>query len=342
VGEKLGSALIFRRLWEELGLAAALRGMVENSSAQTDFEEAVFAMTLGRLLDPASKLGTSQWMRTIHRPQWEELDPHHLYRTLDFLMDRKPEIEPALYARVRDLFNLKLDLVLWDTTCRGAPVHRGSEDAAAQGGGGGPGPGRPRPAGPERSPGQAAGEAGRRRGQTADRQGAYRRYLKVSRTGLEIDETSAEDEARLDGKYVLRTNSSLDSEEVATAYKSLWQVERAFRELKSGLDLRPVYHWTEKRIRGHVMVCFFVLVLEMVLRRKIAALGEDLPYDELLSDLSQLKAVDIRLDGTRYLARTQLVGHAELAFRAVGMRPPLHITKMPPAPANPKRECSGT
>lgn len=72
--------------------------------------------------------------------------------------------------------------------------------------------------------------------------GAYRRYLKVSRAGLEIDETAAEDETRLDGKYVLRTNSSLDAAEVATAYKSLWQVERAFRELKSGLDLGPVHH----------------------------------------------------------------------------------------------------
>ena len=55
-------------------------------------------------------------------------------------------------------------------------------------------------------------------------------------------------------------------------------MERAFRELKSGLDLRPVYHWTEKRIRGHVMVCFLALVLEMAPRRKLAALGEDVPY----------------------------------------------------------------
>jgi transposase len=56
---------------------------------------------------------------------------------------------------------------------------------------------------------------------------------------------------------------------VAQAYKSLWQVERVFREIKSGLDLRPVYHWTEKRIRGHVMICFLALVLEMALRRKL-------------------------------------------------------------------------
>jgi IS4 transposase len=81
----------------------------------------------------------------------------------------------------------------------------------------------------------AAGEAKQLIGNSA-----YRRYLKLDGAGLAINEAAAEDEARLDGKYVLRTNSSLDPEEVAQAYKSLWQVERAFRELKSGLDLRPV------------------------------------------------------------------------------------------------------
>jgi len=71
---------------------------------------------------------------------------------------------------------------------------------------------------------------------------------------MSVDAEAVKAEARNDGKYVLQSNSSLPSEEVAQAYKSLWQVERAFCELKSGLDLRPVYHWTEKRIRGHVMV----------------------------------------------------------------------------------------
>jgi hypothetical protein len=82
---------------------------------------------------------------------------------------------------------------------------------------------------------------------------------------------AVEADARYDGKYVLRTNRFLSPGDAAQAYKSLWQVERAFRELKSGLDLRPVYHWTEKRIRGHVMVCFLALVLETALRRKLTA-----------------------------------------------------------------------
>jgi len=83
----------------------------------------------------------------------------------------------------------------------------------------------------------AAGEVKRLIGNSA-----YRRYLRLDGAGVSIDKQALKQDAAYDGKYVLRTNCSLSPQEVAEAYKSLWQVERAFRELKSGLDLRPVYH----------------------------------------------------------------------------------------------------
>ncbi len=158
---------------------------------------------------------------------------------------------------------------------------------------------------------------------------AFRRYLKLDGAGVSIDTDAVEAEARYDGKYVLRTNSFLSPGDAAQAYKSLWQVERAFRELKSGLDLRPVYHWTPKRIRGHVMVCFLALVLETALRRKLAAVEAEVRYDDLLQHLTELTAVEIHLDGRTYLTRTELTGHAPLAFKALGIRPPAHVTEMP-------------
>lgn len=77
------------------------------------------------------------------------------------------------------------------------------------------------------------------------------------------------------------------------------------------------------------MVCFLALVLEMALRRKIKDLGEEVRYDDLLLDLCQLKAVDLRVDGSRYLARTELTGRSEVAFRAVEVRPPPYVTEVP-------------
>jgi hypothetical protein len=111
-----GPVLVFRRLWEELGLPEMFSGLVSGTGVTTDFEEAAFAMVLNRLLDPRSKLATWEWMNTIYRPEWDGLELHHLYRTLDFLALRKDQIEKALYARVRSVFDLSLDLVLWDTT----------------------------------------------------------------------------------------------------------------------------------------------------------------------------------------------------------------------------------
>lgn len=66
-------------------------------------------------------------------------------------------------------------------------------------------------------------------------------------TTVELGQKALQEEARYDGKYVLKTNCDLAADEVALAYKGLWQVERAFHELRSGLDLGPVYHWTETR-----------------------------------------------------------------------------------------------
>ncbi|EGW39435.1 transposase [Desulfosporosinus sp. OT] len=66
----------------------------------------------------------------------------------------------------------------------------------------------------------------------------------------------------LDGKYLIRTfDDTLSVENVALGYKQLLEVERAFRTLKTMLELRPVYHRKEERIRAHVLLCWLSLLL---------------------------------------------------------------------------------
>jgi hypothetical protein len=143
-----------------------------------------------------------------------------------------------------------------------------------------------------------------------------------------IDQCALKEEARYDGKYVLRTNSQLDTDQVALAYKDLWREERAFKEIKSSLDLRPVYHWKDSRVRGHIMVCFLALVLESALQRKLSEKGIEVEYIYLLRDLQQLRAVELNIGDDRYICRTELAGKAYEAFRALGIRPPLQIKKL--------------
>jgi hypothetical protein len=81
-------------------------------------------------------------------------------------------------------------------------------------------------------------------------------------------------EARLDGFYVIRTNlpkAALSAEQTVGAYKSLGQVERAFRCLKSiDLEIRPVFHWTAPRVRAHVLLCMLAYYVEFHMRARLA------------------------------------------------------------------------
>lgn len=72
-------------------------------------------------------------------------------------------------------------------------------------------------------------------------------------------------------------------------YKSLAEIERSWRALKSTLHLRPVYHWTQKRIRAHVFICVLALTVERVMRKKLSAIKTSVP-----AALEQLERIRVR------------------------------------------------
>jgi len=89
------------------------------------------------------------------------------------------------------------------------------------------------------------------------------RYLRLTGGGLlRIDADAVRRETHLDGKWLLRcSDPSLSPADIAAGYKQLLEVERGWRDLKTHLDLRPVHHRTEQRIRGHVLLCWLALLL---------------------------------------------------------------------------------
>jgi hypothetical protein len=446
-----GPEIIFRHLWQQLGLGDMLNDFLHRLGIKVPLEEAIYAMVLNRLCDPQSKLGVSQWVKSVHRPEFEQLQLHHFYAGLDVLAEHKDQIEVQLFDRVRDLFNIDLDLVFWDTTSTyfegsgpGDLAHYGySKDKRAD---------RLQimvgilmtkegiPVAHQIFPGntndvntfkaaledlrtrfkinrvimvgdrgmvskkvlkdiQDAGleyivgvrmrrmrdvstmlswkaryinikptlrvkevkvqdraryilcynpEAAKRdrlareailakleaklitgggfKSLVGNR--GYRRYIKVEGQAQIIDQKALKREARFDGKFLLCTNSKLPTDQVAIAYKELWRIERAFRELKSGLDLRPIYHWKDSRVRGHIMVCFLALVLESTLIKKLSDIGSKARYREVMRDLAQLNAVQVTILDKDYLCRPELVGSAYEAFRATGIRPPLKMAEL--------------
>jgi len=150
----------------------------------------------------------------------------------------------------------------------------------------------------------------------------YQRFVKMDRRGTRIDEKKISSEARFDGMFVLLTNTGLPTKEVATSYKNLWQVERAFSDLKSVLEVRPVFHRNKRRIKGHIFCNFLALYLKIALQKALEAKGLKPSWDDLIGDLRAIKAIKLDLNGSSYLLRTEFRGVAHKVFQAVGVRPP--------------------
>ena len=92
------------------------------------------------------------------------------------------------------------------------------------------------------------------------------RYLRVTPGGLlRVDAAKAKAEENLDGKYLLRTSDpKMTAEDIALGYRQLLEVERGWRDMKQVIDLRPVYHRKEERIRAHVILCWLALLLARI------------------------------------------------------------------------------
>jgi hypothetical protein len=146
----------------------------------------------------------------------------------------------------------------------------------------------------------------------------YRKYLKAppKGEGFLIDEKKIKEEARYDGKWVLRTNTGLPAEEVALKYKQLWMVEQVFRTMKSILDTRPVWHKCDETIRGHVFCSFLALVLRKHLQDALDENGISAEWDDLKKDLDGLEEVEVHASGKRFLLRSEAQGAVGSAFQA--------------------------
>jgi hypothetical protein len=151
----------------------------------------------------------------------------------------------------------------------------------------------------------------------------FRRFLKTEGHGhFAIDPTKAEEDAKFDGVFVLRTNTDLDPLAAMLRYKQLWTVEAAFRTAKHLLATRPIFHKLDETIRGHVFCSFLALVLKSELEQRIAALGADGSWSEIRADLDSLTETEIVHDGRRFCVRSAPRPAASLAVRAAGVALP--------------------
>jgi transposase len=464
----IGPALVFDRLWHELGIDKVIEEQLLGSHHQFSVERAIFLTVLHRLFDPGSDRSAENWKEDFRIPGVEGLDLQHLYRSMAWLGDeiiqhghdpfslrcRKDLIEEALFKRNQDLFS-SLDVVFFDTTSLYFEG-QGGESLGQYGHSKDSRPdlkqmivgvildGTGRPICCEMWPGnitdvttlipvvqrlksrfaihsicvvadrgmissKTIGELesstppisyilgvrmhrqkevrqevlgspesfrevtgrkkkakdpsplavreqmveGRRyivcyneeqaKKDAADRQAivgslreklkngdkslvgnkGYRKYIKSGgKEHFTVDEAKLLEEERLDGKWVLRTNTDLPAEEVAGKYKQLWMVESIFRSVKSILETRPIFHKCDETIRGHVFCSFLALVVLKELEARLDARGSVLEWADIKRDLRALQEVEVESEDRTWYLRTDVRGVCHEVLQAAGVAVP--------------------
>jgi transposase len=470
--KKIGPALIFERLWGELGISRILDRLLQGRKFGFDVERSIFLTVLHRLMVSGSDRSCEKWREDYRLEGVEDLALHHLYRAMAFLGEEladqkgrtpfaprciKDLVEEALFLERRDLFTA-LDLVFFDTTSiyfegEGGETlgekghsrdHRSDLNQMVVGAvldnGGNPlccemwpgstadvkalipvierirerfqvgqfcvvadrgmissetlegleqrkipyilgarmrrvkeireevlsRAGRFREVRPEGESSQDPSPLqvkevwvqDRRylvclnpreaRKDQQDRQiliealkeklkrdpkalignRGYRKYLKIDRDHIRIDPQKVEEDARFDGKWVLQTTVDLPADGVALKYKELWQVEQVFRDIKSILGTRPIYHQVDETIRGHVFCSFLALVLRKELDRRLEKAGHSFEWADIKQDLKALQEFTIEEKGKRLAIRTECRGVCGKVFQSVGVAIPPTIREV--------------
>ncbi|HWN59446.1 MAG TPA: IS1634 family transposase [Streptosporangiaceae bacterium] len=153
------------------------------------------------------------------------------------------------------------------------------------------------------------------------------RYLRVTPGGLlRVDAGKAKAEENLDGKYLLRTSDpKMTAEDIALGYRQLLEVERGWRDLKQVIDLRPVYHRKEERIRAHVILCWLALLLARIAEN---ATGNTWP--QLRRQLDRIAVGTFTGPAGTFRQRTQITDAQQDILTRLGLDPPPRIYQLTP------------
>lgn len=145
-----------------------------------------------------------------------------------------------------------------------------------------------------------------------------RRYLQVDGGTPSINQKRIKNDARFDGKWVLRTTTSLPPEEVALAYRGLWRIEDAFRTIKTPLELRPIHHTSEAGVRGHVQACVLAYLLTTIIDDRLEKTGIDTNAHNALRELARIQRAPLHQAGLTITKTTTPNQHQKDLLTAIG------------------------
>ncbi len=175
---------------------------------------------------------------------------------------------------------------------------------------------------------------------------SHKKYLVIDESKPPtINQQAVDRDAAKDGFFAVVTNvKSMTAGEVVSHYKQLWKIEDSFGELKGTLKARPVYHWTDERIVGHLVVCFLAYLCEAHMTKALRAQqikmeskaagqksikARQLTAAMAMEELSNVLAIPVDVAERRIWVRTDLPPNAVSLFKALNMKIPPKIMTPP-------------
>ncbi len=157
--------------------------------------------------------------------------------------------------------------------------------------------------------------------------------LKSDLFAYQIDESALAQAQLMDGKLMLVTNvKDMAPLEVIRRYKSLADIERGFKVLKSEIEIEiaPVFHRLPERIKAHASICFLALILYRVMRQRLKLAGSDLSPEAALAELRRIQQHTVRIDnGAPILGVSTVQPRQAQALAALNIKKPTVDAQMP-------------
>jgi hypothetical protein len=174
----------------------------------------------------------------------------------------------------------------------------------------------------------APAKADTQRGRALLTSSRFAKYLRLDRGWLRIDRAAITEASRYDGKWVVTSNDdTLTPDDLALGYKQLLRVETCWRQLKSGLRMRPVFHRLAERIQAHVTLSVLALLLE-----RIAEIRAQDTWRNIAAKLAAIKVVEYERGGARIQQTTALGTDVTALLKRLGVKPPPPLHALTAAP----------
>jgi transposase len=134
-----------------------------------------------------------------------------------------------------------------------------------------------------------------------------RKYLKEeSKQDYTLDIEKIEKDEKYDGYYGIITNTELNPKQILAQYHTLWKVEETFRTLKNYLETRPIFHWTEKRIKGHIVMSFVAYTMQRTLELELERKGIEYSHEKIREAIKNMEYIELKTQNQNFVVRTKI------------------------------------